>query len=212
MTLVNYKKNETMKESLYILLTAVVAGIAISVGGFVYLKTGAALEGAVLFTFGLLTVVHYRLHLFTGKAGFFDSWTSFWQLFSLTLLGNFAGCWLSGLFAGFTTEQVQAAAQTLLTSRLQAPLSVNFLLAIPCGFIMTTAVEFGRSGKFLPLLFGVPVFIMCGFRHSIADAFYYCAADQWTMQVLLLWISIVAGNFIGCNLYRVIVPSGIRPV
>lgn len=196
-----------MKENIYILLSAIVAGIAISIGGFVYLKTGAALEGAILFTFGLLTVVHYKLFLFTGKAGFFDSLKTFIQLFCLTLTGNFIGCWLSGMFAGFTTEPVQSAAQALLTGRLSTSLTVNFLLAIPCGFIMTTAVEFGRDGKFLPLLFGVPVFIMCGFRHSIADAFYYCAANQWTLQVLWLWLSIVSGNFIGCNLYRVIVPK-----
>lgn len=211
MALVTFNnKNVSLKENLYIILSAIVAGIAISIGGFVYLKTGAALEGAVLFTFGLLTVVHYKLHLFTGKAGFFDSWCSFTQLFLLTLVGNFIGCLASGGFAVETSSDVHLAAQKLLDGRLSVSFLNNFLLAIPCGFIMTTAVEFGRNGRFLPLLFGVPVFIMCGFRHSIADAFYYCAADMWTPDVIWLWMVIVAGNFIGCNMYRVIVPESVR--
>ena len=211
MSLVTFNNNhETLKENLYIFLSAIIAGIAISIGGFVYLKTGAALEGAVLFTFGLLTVVHYKLHLFTGKAGFFDSWKTFFQLFALTLIGNAVGCLLSGLFAVGTASDVHLAAQKLLDARLSSSLFVNFLLAIPCGFIMTTAVEFGKVGKFLPLLFGVPVFIMCGFRHSIADAFYYCAANQWSLDVIYLWLVIVAGNFVGCNLYRVVIPSILR--
>ena len=159
-------------------MSAIIASIVISIGGFVYLKTGSSLEGAVLFTFGLLTVVHYKLHLFTEKAGFFDSIRTFVQLFLLTLVGNFIGCLASGYFAIETTPVVHQAAQDLLQARLSASLFVNFLLAIPCGFIMTTAVEFGRNGKLLPLLFGVPAFIMCGFRYSIADAFYYCASNM----------------------------------
>lgn len=211
MSLIIFKnKNQNMKENLFIFLSAIIAGISISIGGFVYLKTGSSLEGAVLFTFGLLTVVHYKLHLFTGKAGFFDSIRTFVQLFLLTLVGNFIGCLASGYFAIETTPVVHQAAQDLLQARLSASLFVNFLLAIPCGFIMTTAVEFGRNGKFLPLLFGVPVFIMCGFRHSIADAFYYCAANMWSFEVIIMWLVIVAGNFIGCNLYRTIIPETLR--
>jgi formate/nitrite transporter FocA (FNT family) len=68
---------------------------------------------------------------------------------------------------------------------------------------MTTAVQFGREGKFLPLLFGVPVFILCGFTHSIADAFYFLAVPELISTDLLgIYIAEVLGNFVGCNLYR----------
>ena len=77
---------------------------------------------------------------------------------------------------------------------------------------MTTAVNFARQGKNLPLLFGVPLFIMCGFPHCIADAFYYLCVpfDFWACywpSILLFYVSIVLGNFIGCNLYRVVLPD-----
>ena len=70
---------------------------------------------------------------------------------------------------------------------------------------MTTAVEFARKGKMLPLLLGVPVFILCGFAHSIADAFYFLVspAEQLLQtDVLIVYVSEVLGNFVGCNLYR----------
>ena len=53
------------------------------------------------------------------------------------------------------------------------------------------------------------MFIFCGFPHSIADAFYYLAVP-WSFwgahlgSILLLYVSIVLGNFVGCNLYRFI--------
>ena len=190
-----------MKESLKIIPSAVLAGICIGIGGYVY-TTVTGLWGAVLFAFGLLTVVHYGLHLYTGKAGFFTSRKGVAQLFTVILFGNVIGCWLVALIA---SAPVVAACQNIVAGRLDAGCLTNFLLAIPCGFIMTTAVEFGRQGKFLPLLFGVPVFIMCGFRHSIADAFYYATAATWSSALLWNWLLIVLGNFAGCNLYRVLI-------
>ena len=75
---------------------------------------------------------------------------------------------------------------------------------------MTTAVTFGRKQQNLPLLFGVPLFITCGFPHCVADAFYYmCVPVPYLIdhaaEVLIFYVSIVIGNFIGCNLYRAII-------
>lgn len=52
-----------------ILRSAILAGIFISVGGIINLKVGETL-GAFLFSFGLLSVVHYGLSLYTDKSGF----------------------------------------------------------------------------------------------------------------------------------------------
>ena len=188
--------------------SSVLAGVAIAVGGFVNLALGG-IAGAVFFTFGLLTVVHYRLKLYTGWVGFIDSWDGFWQSF-LILGGNIAGCLLTAWLARLSPMDLQGAAQKILDGRLAiGPLRAG-ALAIGCGFIVTTAVTFGRQEKWLPLLFGVPTFILCGFPHCIADAFYYLAVTcaSWHGQVgamLLLYIAIVAGNFIGSNLFRILV-------
>ena len=186
--------------------SAIMAGICIGIAGFGYLAVGG-IVGAVTFAFGLLAVVHYRLKLYTGTAGFFAK-GELLQLCTILLM-NIVGCLLVALMARMSPMPLQEAAQHILEGRLNAGIVQSGVLAIGCGFIMTTAVKWGREGKFLPLLFGVPLFIICGFPHCIADAFYYLCVpiDYLTAnagQVLLLYASIVLGNFIGCNLYRLL--------
>lgn len=192
--------------------SSIFAGIAIGTAGFGFLAAGlqtayGSLAGAVLFSFGLLTVVGYKLKLYTGTAGFISR-TEVGDLF-LILLGNIAGCLCVSLLARVSPLEIQAAAQKVLQLRLDTGALRCGLLAIGCGFIMTTAVNFARKGQYLPLLFGVPLFIVCGFPHCVADAFYFlCVPFAFIkahfLSVMGLYICIVLGNLAGCNLYRII--------
>ena len=183
--------------------SSILAGICIAFGGIAYLKVGG-LAGAILFTFGLLTVVHYKLKLFTGTAGFFENKKDLYNLF-LILFGNIVGTSIVALLVNVAMPTLVPVASEILANRMENTILSTSILGAGCGFVMTTAVTFGREGKFLPLLFGVPLFIMCGFLHSIADAFYYAVAyASLTIKVIPIYISIVIGNFIGCNLYRII--------
>ena len=190
-----------MKDFVNVFKSSLLAGCAIGLGGYVYLTVGGII-GAVLFSFGLLTVVNYSLHLFTGKSGYFSDLKELMILFTAILIGNVCGCYLMSLIAN---EHIVAGASAIVAGRLEAGYLTNFLLAIPCGFIMTTSVEFAKRGNSLPLMYGVPLFIMCGFRHSIADAFYYCCAGLYSQELLITWLLIVFGNFIGCNFYRTLI-------
>ena len=184
-------------------LLAILAGVCISIGCVVNLRVGG-IAGAVLFAFGLTTVVYYGLKLYTGTAGFIKRHGD-WTMLVTVLLGNIFGCWLSALLIGYAQPDCIEPAANILAGRLAKGPWACFLLAIGCGFIMTTAVEFARKGKMLTLLLGVPVFILCGFAHSIADAFYFLVSptDQLlTPGVLVVYLSEVLGNFVGCNLYR----------
>ena len=198
-----------MNQSLTFAGSALLAGICIGIAGFGYLAIGGVV-GAVTFAFGLLAVVHYRLKLYTGTAGFFIK-GEFAKLCAILGL-NIVGCLLVAMMARVSPMPLQETAQRILEGRLAAGWWQCGVLAIGCGFIMTTAVKWGREAKFLPLLFGVPLFIVCGFPHCIADALYYLVipadflADN-AAQVLLLYASIVVGNFVGCNLYRWILGS-----
>lgn len=186
--------------------SALLAGICIGIAGFGFLAIGG-IAGAVIFAFGLLAVVHYGFKLYTGTAGFIEWKRSEVGTLLLILFWNILGCLLVALLSRVSPLGLQPKASAILAARLGTGWWRCGLLAIGCGFIMTTAVKFGREGKWLPLLFGVPMFIICGFPHCIADVFYYlccpvCEIFQW--KVLLLYVSIVAGNFIGCNLTRLI--------
>lgn len=187
--------------------SSVLAGICIGIAGFGYLAEKSII-GAVLFAFGLLTVIHYRLKLYTGTAGFIQK-GEVGQLIYI-LLGNIVGCTLVSLLVRCSPMPLQETAQSILEERLAIGPLRGAVLAIGCGFIMTTAVTFGREGKPLPTLFGVPLFIMCGFPHCVADAFYYLCVplsfiQDHLLDTLIFYVSIVLGNFLGCNLYRLIV-------
>lgn len=196
-----------------LLRSSIFAGIAIGTAGFGFLASGVqseaygSLVGAVLFSFGLLTVVGYRLKLYTGTAGFIRK-NEVGDLF-LILLGNIIGCLCVALLSRVTPLEIQAAAQNILELRLRTGALRCGLLGIGCGFIMTTAVQFARQKQYLPLLFGVPLFIVCGFTHCVADAFYYLCVPLafWkahALQILAVYVCIVLGNLAGCNLYRIV--------
>jgi formate/nitrite transporter FocA (FNT family) len=205
---------------LKLLRSSIFAGIAIGTAGFGFLASGVQTEaygslvGAVLFSFGLLTVVGYKLKLYTGTAGFIRK-NEAGELF-LILLGNIIGCLCVSFLARVTPLEIQNAAQNILEIRLRTGALSCGLLGIGCGFIMTTAVQFARQKQYLPLLFGVPLFIVCGFTHCVADAFYYLCVPLafWkahALQILIVYASIVIGNLIGCNLYRIVLPKELLP-
>ena len=195
------------------------AGIAVGIAGWGYLAY-KDIVGAVLFSFGLLTVVNYKLKLYTGTAGFValrsedgkSRWLKAIGELLFILFGNVMGCMLVALFARLSPMDLGASAQAILEGRLAIGPVRAGLLAIGCGFIMTTVVTFAREGKPLVLLFGVPLFINCGFPHCLADAFYYMATPvSYTgahlLEIVMLYPCLVAGNFIGCNLYRFVMPK-----
>lgn len=196
-----------------LLRSSVFAGIYIGVAGFGFLASGlqsqvyGSLVGSVLFCLGLLAVVGYRLKLYTGTAGYISR-NETGELF-LILAGNILGCLLVALLSRVSPLDMQSAAQNILEMRLRTGALNCGLLGIGCGLLMTTAVTFAREKNYLPLLFGVPLFIVCGFTHCVADAFYYLAAPLafWkahALEILAVYVCIVLGNLIGCNLYRII--------
>ena len=198
---------------LKILRSSIFAGICIGTAGFGFLASGiqsetyGSLVGAVLFSLGLLAVVGYKLKLYTGTAGFIEK-NQVGELF-LILLGNIIGCLCLALLARVSPMDIQGAAQKILELRLRTGALRCGLLGIGCGFLMTTAVTFARQEKYLPLLFGVPLFIVCGFTHCVADAFYYLCVPvaflkAHALQILGVYACIVTGNLIGCNLYRIV--------
>ncbi len=195
------------------LRSSIFAGICIGTAGFGFLASGiqaetyGSLVGAVLFSLGLLAVVGYKLKLYTGTAGFIEK-NQGGELF-LILLGNIIGCLCLALLARVSPMDIQGAAQNILELRLRTGALRCGLLGIGCGFLMTTAVTFARQEKYLPLLFGVPLFIVCGFTHCVADAFYYLCVPvafmkTHALQILGVYACIVIGNLIGCNLYRIV--------
>ena len=200
MPIVDKSFNE-IKEGWNLTLSSILAGVCISIGCIVNLMVGGGPLGAILFTFGLITVVHYKYALFTGTAGFIKNYEDFLNLFFIIFIGNFVGCALTSYAACYAIPDLHDKCNALMELRTHYNMWQAFIRAIFCGFLMTTAVKFARENRWLPLLFAVPVFILAGFYHSIADAFYIQSSD-YGPQIKWNYLMTILGNFVGCNLYR----------
>ena len=193
-----------------VFLQSAFAGLLIGLGGFAYLSN--PVTGVFLFAFGLTCVVLYKLPLYTGTVGFVDfKCSDDWKFLIVVLIGNIFGTLISSIIACCGPDCIIPAATEIIHQRTSMGFIRCFILAIGCGVVMSAAVEAARAGKtianWLPLLFGIPVFISCGMLHSIADMFYFCVSSISSFSTLcdysLCWIFAVLGNGIGCNLYRI---------
>lgn len=188
-------------------LSAIFAGICISLGCIVFLNVGG-IVGAILFSFGLLSVVSYKLYLFTGKAGFIPTDCN---TLLTTLGGNIVGCLLMTFLMTYANDGFLDGCCAIYEKRMALMPYQALILSTLCGLIMTTAVEFAKDEKYLPLLFGVPLFIMSGYLHSIADCFYILGASAVQPKIIgsldtyIYYGIIVFGNYIGCNIYRLFI-------
>lgn len=199
------------KKCLGIFLSAVLAGIMISIGGSIFITLSASgdimgkIFGASFFAVGLFTILIFGLHLFTGKVGYLflpgDSYKEKAIMLLLTLLGNCAGTFLFGSALSHrfleTTKII-----TIVETKLDMSLLTVFLLAIGCGILMFCAVHGYKTAdngasRAVIVLFSVAGFILAGFEHSIADMFYVAAAGMISLRSLLLLLVVILGNAVG---------------
>ena len=87
-----------------VLKSAVIAGICIGIAGIGFLAT-RDIVGSVLFAFALLTVVAYKLKLYTGTAGFIQKGEL--PLLILVLVGHVSGCLLMSMLARLSPMPLQ---------------------------------------------------------------------------------------------------------
>ena len=179
------------------------AGILIGLGAYGFLSLGG-IPGAVIFAFGLMCVIYFGVPLYTGKAGVIND---IWALTKIWFF-NVIGCVLLGLLAWYLGGEAQARAETVVAGRIAVGPLRAFLRAVGCGLIIDVCVYLSKEkGSMLPVLFGVPLFIVSGFYHSIADVVYIVAAADWSLDLLWYYPVIVLGNYAGCNVRRVVLPK-----
>ena len=195
-------KDNLVKDIYNLCSSSILAGICISIGCVVNLMAGGGIPGAVLFTFGLIAVVHYKYALYTGTAGFVTKKDITNGNLFMILGGNILGCILMSSLITEAIPEIVSKCNAIVEARAQSTILQALIRSIFCGFLMTTAVKFAREGRWLPLLWAVPVFIIAGFYHSIADCFYISMVNIIDKQVFYNWLITIFGNFIGCNLYR----------
>ena len=179
-----------MKRYVELINKSIGAALLISLGNYALLKLGEPI-GPVIFSLGLLGVCFMGLNLFTGKCGFLIQDKIKITDLLLILLFNLIGGYLIGLVFSITDSVVFDNA-VLKVSTWSISWSF-FIKSILCGIIMYIAVYMYRKSTSLGILFGIPLFIFCGFQHCIANIITLGVARtfSWTITICIL------GNFLG---------------
>ena len=188
-----------------IFLSAVLAGLSIGFGGLVFLSVENRIIGAFLFAIGLFCVCTMGFHLFTGKVCYvLQNDKNYALSIPLIWLGNLVG---TGLVAGAASltrvgPAVQERAAALCAVKVNDSLVSLFFLGVLCNIFIYIAVEGYKSnphplGKYMALVLGVMVFILCGTEHCVADMFYFSMAGAWSLRAVVCLLVITVGNAAG---------------
>ena len=190
---------------------AILAGIAISIGCVIFLSVPDKLAGSILFATGLLTILTFRLNLFTGKAPYICINKPKYVLFVFVIwLGNFAGALITSFLIKQTsiyTKIIERCTEIAIAKSNDNLISL-LILGIFCGILMFIAVDtFSKNNSSyitVLIIFCVSVFILSGFEHSVADMFYFLLALDYKIWLVPLLV-ISAGNVIGGNIFCLLV-------
>jgi len=194
----------------------ILAGIMVSIGGTVFLscvKDGNKFYGAVFFSIALLCICFKGYSLFTGKVGYIAEKCGKEELsvLFLGLLGNAIGTCFVGFAIAYAVPGLSDIANVLCSAKLEQEFFQTLIRAIFCGILMYLAVSIYRENKsVLGIFLCVPVFILSGFEHSIANMFYFGASGIVSLKAFLYLMLVVLGNSVGGMLFPLIKKIGAK--
>lgn len=173
------------------------AGVLICMGCIVNLKVGGGIPGAVLFSAGLWFVVNFDAELFTGRVTRED-YDPLQK--AVMLVMNVIGAGVCGYLASLCLPEIRESAEKIAAA-YQDPLKVIWQ-SVMCGICMYLATTPPKNKEIsrLPfVIYGVALFILSGYAHSIALAGYAAIAHGIAWWVIPL---AAAGNALGSYLIK----------
>lgn len=173
------------------LYKSMVAGMAIALGGWIYLMTANPIVGAALFACGLLTVRIYNLDLFTGRIQYMVTKEFPWYYYPIILLGNFIGAALIGCVSMLLVRETAAF---IAASKAAQSLPIAFFKGVGCGMLMSFATN--KNTPLWATVMGVAAFILAGMNHCIADMYYMIAGTTFSWTIVATILGNIAGGII----------------
>lgn len=180
---------------------SIFAGLSIGLGGILFLNCENKTIGAFLFSIGLFSVLVFGFDLFTGKVC-----NKYFLKKPFTLItiwvGNLIGAVAIGLLSS-VNNSTYIAANNVIINKLSKP--VPLIDGVVCGICIAIAVKgykFAEGfGKYLAIILGVMVFILCGSEHCVADMYYFAAARIINLEVVKFILLVTVGNILGGALF-----------
>lgn len=179
-----------MNKTMELINKSIGAALLISLGNYALLKLGNPI-GPVIFALGLLGVCYMGQNLFTGKCGFLiEDKIKITDLLIILFVNLLAG-YIFGLIYSITDKEVFTAAVTKVgTWEVSLPF---FIKSVLCGIIMYIAVFMYKKKTPLGIIYGIPLFIFCGFQHCIANIITLGVARTFHVSIIIC----IIGNFLG---------------
>lgn len=179
-----------MKQNMELVLKSIGAALLIALGSYALLKLGNPI-GPVIFALGLLGVCYMGLNLFTGKCGFLiQDKIKVLDLVIILVVNLIAGYLIGLIFSITDTEIYNNAVAKVATWEVSLSF---FIKSILCGVIMYIAVFMFKKGTPLGIIYGIPLFIFCGFQHCIANIITLGVARTMDLSIVIC----IIGNFVG---------------
>ena len=206
------------KDLVFSFLKGILAGLAIGVGGFLYIlmvflikgELGKVL-GSTLFAIGLFTVCTFSLHLYTGKIGLVyekKQTSTFYISLPIMLIGNAIGAIGLGYICYFSFRNLDIFQTALNTANVRLSFNsfddylsccIKSLLCGLCVYLAVKSFAYKRIsiiGTLLLVIF-VFIFVYCGFQHCVANMFYFGFANTWSWQTAVDLALCILFNSIG---------------
>lgn len=151
---------------------------------------GGGAISAVLFSFGLISILMFGFSLYTGAVGYVVEKRNFLNIL-IIFVGNIVGCVpFSLLYNDFSRE--------LFNQKIEQNFGIVFFKAFICGIIIYLCVEASKNKKSLWYsLLGVPAFILSGAEHSIANVAYMLIGRCVSLRGIIFLLVVAIGNAVG---------------
>ena len=187
------------------IISGILAGISVSIGGTVFLLCDSKITGAIFFSVGLFSICVFGFSLFTGRVCYvFDHDRSYAMKLPLIWIGNLIGALIMAFLEMQTrlAPQLTEKAGTISQTKLSQGYLSAFILAVLCDIMIYIAVEGYKNipheiGKYFAIFFGVTVFVICGFEHCVANMYYFTVGRAWSGEAVLYLLVMTAGNAVG---------------
>lgn len=189
------------------ILLGVAAGILISIGGAIFLACESKVVGAVLFSVALMSICYLGYSLYTGKICYIPEKhdKDAFSVLLLGLLGNVIGTTICGYLIKFAIPALYEKAETICNAKLEQTFASTLIRGFFCGILIYLAVEiYKKKNTMLGVFVCIPVFILSGFEHSIADMFYFATSGIVSLKAFGFIWTVILGNTIGGMLLPVI--------
>lgn len=178
------------------------AGLLITIGCCVFLACkDIKWVGAILFSVALLTICYKGYSLYTGRIGFIleNLNKDYISGLLLGLLGNVIATAVVGIAVQYAIPDLYETASAICAAKLmQQQWWQTLIRGIMCGVLMYVAVAIYKEKKsIVGVLFAIPVFILSGFEHSIADMGYFAIGGVYSAKAFgFIWL-VILGNTVG---------------